>query len=164
MLDMVVLSVLDVVIPIFVGIVCLGGGFVLAKYYLDTKLKQANKTADDIIEKAKENAEKIKKEKISETKKEVSQIKHEADSEIRDRKRSVQELENKINQRETRLDNRKYARQKILCVCSFSVGFIDELQQCAVRHNSCRRQFIAYSSSCDLKFYTITFLLFVITS
>lgn len=112
MLDMVVLSVLDVVIPIFVGIVCLGGGFVLAKYYLDTKLKQANKTADDIIEKAKENAEKIKKEKISETKKEVSQIKHEADSEIRDRKRSVQELENKINQRETRLDNRSDSLDK----------------------------------------------------
>ena len=55
MLDIVVLSVLDVVIPIVVGIVCLGGGLVLGKYLVDTQLKKANKTADDIIEKAKEN-------------------------------------------------------------------------------------------------------------
>ena len=91
MLELVVLSVLDIVIPVVVGIVCIGVGLVLGKLIVDSKLKKANKTAEVIIETAKENAEKIKKEKISETKKEVSQIKHEADQEIRDRKRSVQE-------------------------------------------------------------------------
>ena len=112
MLELVILSVLDIVIPVVVGIVCIGVGLVLGKLIVDSKLRKANKTAEVIIETAKENAEKIKKEKISETKKEVSQIKHEADQEIRDRKRSVQEQENKINQREIRLDNRSDSLDK----------------------------------------------------
>ena len=112
MLGFTVLSVLNVVIPIVVGIVCLVGGFVVAKTIIENQLKQANKTADVIVETAKETAEKIKNEKISETKKEISQIKHEADTEIRDRRRSVQELENKINQREARLDHRSDSLDK----------------------------------------------------
>ena len=109
---LVLVSVLSVVIPIFVGIVCLIGGYLLSKYIIEDKLQKANKTADVIIETAKETAEKIKKEKISETKKEISQIKYEADAEIRDRRRSVQELENKINQRESRLDHRSDSLDK----------------------------------------------------
>ena len=112
MLGFTVLSVLNVVIPIVVGIVCLVGGFVGAKTIIENQLKQANKTADVIVDTAKETAEQIKKEKISETKKEISQIKHEADTEIRDRRRSVQELENKINQRESRLDHRSDSLDK----------------------------------------------------
>ena len=103
---------LTVVIAAVIGILCLGGGTLLGKVLVETQLKKANKTAEDIIDKAKENAERIKKEKISETKREIGQIKHEADVEIRDRKRSVQELENKINQRETRLDNRSDSLDK----------------------------------------------------
>ena len=110
---MVLVSVgLTVVIAAVIGILCLGGGTLLGKVLVETQLKKANKTAEDIIDRAKENAEKIKKEKISETKREIGQIKHEADVEIRDRKRSVQELENKINQRETRLDNRSDSLDK----------------------------------------------------
>jgi len=103
---------LTIVIAAVIGILCLGGGILLGKVLVDTQLKKANKTAEEIIDKAKENAERIKKEKISETKREIGQIKHEADVEIRDRKRSVQELENKINQRETRLDNRSDSLDK----------------------------------------------------
>lgn len=106
------LGVLEIVIPIAVGIVCLLGGLFLGKYLIDRKLKNANKTAESIIETAKITAEKIKKEKLHETKKEVSQIKHEADVEIRERKRSVQEQENKVNQREIRLDNRSDSLDK----------------------------------------------------
>ena len=112
MLSIVILSALTVVLPIIVGIVCLGGGLLLGKYLVDNKLKKANKTAEVIIDTAKENAEKIKKEKINEAKREIGQLKHEADSEIRERKRSVQEQENKINQRETRLDNRSDSLDK----------------------------------------------------
>ena len=112
MLSIVILSALTVVLPIIVGIVCLGGGLLLGKYLVDNNLKKANKTAEVIIDTAKENAEKIKKEKINEAKREIGQLKHEADSEIRERKRSVQEQENKINQRETRLDNRSDSLDK----------------------------------------------------
>ena len=109
---MVMSVITTVAIAAVIGILCLGGGTLLGKVLVETQLKKANKTAEDIIDEARENAEKIKKEKISETKKEISQIKHEADIEIRDRKRSVQELENKINQRETRLDNRSDSLDK----------------------------------------------------
>lgn len=112
MLSVVILSALTVVLPIVVGIVCLGGGLVLGKFIVDNNLKKANKTAEVIIDTAKENAEKIKKEKINEAKREIGQLKHEADVEIRERKRSVQEQENKINQRETRLDNRSDSLDK----------------------------------------------------
>ncbi len=112
MMEVLILGVLEIVLPIVVGVVCLGVGFVIAKFYMDSQLKKANKTAEVIIDSAKEQAEKIKKEKINETKKEVSQIKHEADAEIRERKRSVQEQENKVNQRETRLDNRSDSLDK----------------------------------------------------
>ena len=112
MLSIVILSALTVVLPIIVGIVCLGGGLLLGKYLVDNKLKKANQTAEVIIDTAKENAEKIKKDKINEAKREIGQLKHEADAEIRERKRSVQEQENKINQRETRLDNRSDSLDK----------------------------------------------------
>ena len=112
MLSVVILSALTIVLPIVVGIVCLCGGLVLGKFLVDNNLKKANKTAEVIIDTAKENAEKIKKEKINEAKREIGQLKHEADVEIRERKRSVQEQENKINQRETRLDNRSDSLDK----------------------------------------------------
>lgn len=112
MLSVTILGAAPVIIPIVVGIVCLGGGVLLGKYIVDTQLKKAQKTAEIIIEKAKETAEQIKKEKIAETKKEISQLKHEADHEIRERKRAVQEQENKVNQRETRLDNRSDSLDK----------------------------------------------------
>ena len=96
MLSVTILGAAPVIIPIVVGIVCLGGGVLLGKYIVDTQLKKAQKTAEIIIEKAKETAEQIKKEKIAETKKEISQLKHEADQEIRERKRAVQEQENKV--------------------------------------------------------------------
>ena len=112
MLSVVILGVANVIIPIVVGIVCLGGGVLLGKFLVDTQLKKAHKTAEIIIETAKETAEKIKKEKIAETKREIGQLKHEADQEIRERKRAVQEQENKVNQRETRLDNRSDSLDK----------------------------------------------------
>ena len=106
MQELVILSALDVVIPIIVGIVCLLFGLIGGKILNDNKLKKANISAEKIIEEAKELAEKNKKEKIAESKKEIHQLKQEADNEIRDRKRAVQDAENKINQREARLDNR----------------------------------------------------------
>ena len=106
MQELVILSALDVVIPIIVGVVCLLFGLIGGKILNDNKLKRANISAEKIIEEAKELAEKNKKEKIAESKKEIHQLKQEADNEIRDRKRAVQDAENKINQREARLDNR----------------------------------------------------------
>lgn len=129
MLELIILSVSEIVIPIVVGIVCLLGGLLLGKLVTDNKLKKAKESAENIvgeakesaesivekakgsadviIEKAKETAEKIKKEEIAETKKAVNQLQNEANQEIRERKKSIQDQENMVNQREMRLDKRE---------------------------------------------------------
>lgn len=129
MLELIILSVSEIVIPIVVGIVCLLGGLLLGKLLTDNKLKKAKESAENIvgeakesaesivekakgsadviIEKAKETAEKIKKEEIAETKKAVNQLQNEANQEIRERKKSIQDQENMVNQREMRLDKRE---------------------------------------------------------
>lgn len=129
MLELIILSVSEIVIPIIVGIVCLLGGLFLGKFFTDNKLKKAKESAENIvgeakesaenivekakgsadviIEKAKETAEKIKKEEMAETKKAVNQLQNEANQEIRERKKSIQDQENMVNQREMRLDKRE---------------------------------------------------------
>ena len=112
MQELVILSALEIVLPIVVGIVCLAGGIVIGILIISTKMKKANTSAEKIIREANEEAEKTKNEKIAESKKEIHQLKQEADQEIRERKRAVQDAENKINQREVRLDNRSDSLDK----------------------------------------------------
>ena len=100
------LEALDILIPVLVGLVCLGGGTVLGIYIVNQKIKKAGKTAEKIIEDAEKTAEEKRRNSIVETKQEIHRLKQEADKELKDRKRNVQELENKVNQREQRLDNR----------------------------------------------------------
>ena len=100
------LEALDILIPVLVGLVCLGGGIVLGIYIVNQKIRKAGKTAEKIIEDAEKTAEEKRRNSIVETKQEIHRLKQEADKELKDRKRNVQELENKVNQREQRLDNR----------------------------------------------------------
>ena len=100
------LQALDILIPVLVGLVCLGGGIVLGIYIVNQKIRKAGKTAEKIIEDAEKAAEEKRRNSIVETKQEIHRLKQEADKELKDRKRNVQELENKVNQREQRLDNR----------------------------------------------------------
>ena len=105
-----ILNALNVILPIVIGIVCLGagigGGILIAKKMINDKMAKANISAEKIIEDANAKAEEKKRASIAETKQEIHQLKSEADREIRERRRSVADLENKINQREQRLDNR----------------------------------------------------------
>ncbi len=101
-----ILSALDVLIPVLVGLVCVVGGFGLGFYLVSKKIKKAGKDAEKIIANAEKTAEEKKRASILETKQEIHLLKQEADKELKDRKRNVQELENKVNQREQRLDNR----------------------------------------------------------
>ena len=101
-----ILSALDVLIPVLVGLVCVVGGFGLGFYLVSKKIKKAGKDAEKIIANAEKVAEEKKRASIVETKQEIHLLKQEADKELKDRKRNVQELENKVNQREQRLDNR----------------------------------------------------------
>jgi len=111
-MELIILSALTVILPIIVGIVCLGAGVFAGLYYEKKQLQKAQLTAEKIIEDAKKEAEQNKKNTIIEGKQEVHQMRVEAEKEIRDRKKSVQEMENKVNQRDARLDGRSATLDK----------------------------------------------------
>lgn len=104
-------------VVIAVGVVCLalgiGGGILI----IQARFKKTGKDADKIIEDAKKLAEDNRKREVLETKqethllkqeadKEIRRLKDEADKEIKERKKSANDLEQKLLQREERLDNR----------------------------------------------------------
>ncbi len=110
-------NVLNFLIPLFVGILCLLGGAFIAFAILRLRYKKAGLDANKIIEDAKKSAEDNRKKVVLETKqelfklkqdseKEIKQAKIECDREIKERKKSVLESEQKLSQREERLDNR----------------------------------------------------------
>ena len=110
-------GVMDVLLPILVGVVCLALGVGAGVFIILRINKKKGIDAEKIIEDAKKQAEDNRKKTIIETKqelyklkqdsdKEIKQAKADADREIKERKKSVTELEQKLSQREERLDNR----------------------------------------------------------
>ena len=110
-------GVMDVLLPILVGVVCLALGVGAGIFIIVRINKKKGIDAEKIIEDAKKQAEDNRKKTIIETKqelyklkqdsdKEIKQAKADADREIKERKKSVTELEQKLSQREERLDNR----------------------------------------------------------
>ena len=102
-----------ILIAILAAILGIGFGVLLFREHY----RKAGKTSAKIIEDAKKEAEKNRKEEVLNTKqeihslkqeaeKEIRQLKQEADREIKDKKKSANDLEQKLLQREERLDNR----------------------------------------------------------
>ena len=69
-------------------------------------IKSKSKKSDNIIEKAKKEAEKIKRDSILELKEEQYNLKQEVDKEIKERKSEIRELEERLQQRENSIDRR----------------------------------------------------------
>ena len=92
-------SILLVLIGIFVGCI------VMVVYnYL--KKARTSKKSEDIIEKAKKEAEKIKRDNILEAKEEAYKIKQETDKEVKEKKNEVKEAEDRLLVRENNMDKR----------------------------------------------------------
>ena len=71
------------------------------------KGNHALKRADDIITKAKDDAEKLKKETLSEAKKEIKQLKGDTDKEIKEKKEELKESEKRLYSREESIERRE---------------------------------------------------------
>ena len=71
------------------------------------KGNHALKRADDIITKAKDDAEKLKKETLSEAKKEIKQLKDDTDKEIKEKKEELKESEKRLYSREESIERRE---------------------------------------------------------
>ena len=102
----------QVLLPILIGIICLGAGLALGIYIINQKFKKAQTSAEIILEEARKQAKEDQKETIKETKIEVQQLRSEANSDIQTRRNAVAELEKKVNQRELRIDNRSDSLDK----------------------------------------------------
>ena len=116
-LSAILMSRSEIAIFILTCVFCLAAGCGVAYYLLKVKFSKAGKSVTKMIEEAKKVAEENRKSTLLETKqelhvlkqecdKEIRQLKQECDKEIKEKRRGVAELEQKISQREDRLDNR----------------------------------------------------------
>ena len=103
-MNTVLISILVFVLGTIIGIVS-----VIVINILKTKKNE--KTALDIIEKAKKDAEKSKRESILETKEEIHKLKLEAEKEIKEKKQEIKESEDRLLKREDNIERRDLTLQ-----------------------------------------------------
>jgi len=99
------ISILLVLIGLIVGIIIMFIINVIRK-------NNANNKAENIIEKAKLDAEKLKKDYILEAKEETNNLKIKAEEEIKEKKQELKESENRLLTREENIDRRDQNIQK----------------------------------------------------
>ena len=95
-----------ILLSILTSVIGLGAGVVSVVVYNNKKATNASKKSDEIIDKAKKEAERLKRESILEAKEESHKIKLENEKEIKDRKSEIKELEDRLIQREKNIDRR----------------------------------------------------------
>ena len=81
-------------------------GYFVRKNISEAKIGQAEKMADDIIDKANKEAETLQKEKLLEAKEEIHKWRNEAEKENKERRIEVQKFEKRIIQKEEVLDKK----------------------------------------------------------
>ncbi|NVY96821.1 ribonuclease Y [Lactobacillus sp. DCY120] len=81
-------------------------GFLVRKSAYETSLKQAGKSAEDIIAAAKKDATSTKKEALIEAREEGHRYRQEQEAEIKDRRKELQRQEDRMLQRESSLDRK----------------------------------------------------------
>ncbi|MDQ0557292.1 ribonuclease Y [Paeniclostridium ghonii] len=84
-------------------------GYFVRKNISEAKIGQAEKMADDIIDKANKDAETLQKEKLLEAKEEIHKWRNEAEKENKERRIEVQKFERRIIQKEEVLDKKLQA-------------------------------------------------------
>jgi ribonuclease Y len=81
-------------------------GFLLRKYLGESKINNATKTANCMVEEAIKESERIKKEKLIEAKEEIHTLRTELDRENRERRNELQKLEKRVMNKEENLDKK----------------------------------------------------------
>lgn len=103
---------MDLFFSILLVVIGLGAG--VAGSYLISNMTEKNsaKKAEEIIEKAKKEAEKVKRDSLLEAKEEMHKLKIETDKEIKERKNELKLSEDRLIQRENNMDKREELYQK----------------------------------------------------
>jgi ribonuclease Y len=87
-------------------------GFVIRKFFDDSKNANARATAERIVADAEKQAETLKKEALLEAKDEVFRLKDEAETEAKERRKDLTALEARLMQREESLERRTESLDK----------------------------------------------------
>ena len=87
-------------------------GFFITKFISKNNIENANKQAEEIVEKSRKQAEKIKKENILEAKEEIHRLKLDLERETKEKKQEVKDMEDRLLQREKNMDKRDELYQK----------------------------------------------------
>lgn len=103
---------MSIPISILLVVIGLSTGFIGSIALNSFKESNAKKTADDIIEKAKKEADKAKKNALFEAKEEAHKLKLEVDKEIKEKKNELKQSEERLIQRENSIDKRDELFQK----------------------------------------------------
>lgn len=117
---------ISALLGIFVGIIV---GYFVRKNISEAKIGQAEKMADDIIDKAKKDAETLQKEKLLEAKEEIHKWRNEAEKENKERRIEVQKFERRIIQKEEVLDKKLQALENKETVLSDKIKKIEKKEE-----------------------------------
>ena len=103
-------KLMDYIIPILVGVVCLGAGiaigYLIRKNEAEKKIGRAEDMVTQLIDDAQKKAESIRKENIINAKEEIQKLRQEFDNEIKDRRNEQSKNERRLTQREEALDRK----------------------------------------------------------
>ena len=122
-------------------------GFIVYKAIQKATQKKVlflEKEADDLVEKAKREAEATKKESILEAKEEVHRLRNDLDRDSRERRNEIQRLERRILQREESLDKKSDLLEKKEETINKRLQEIDQMEEnvqqlCAKRREELER-------------------------
>ena len=103
---------MEIIISILLVVVGGSAGFAANYLVNNNKVNNSNKKAEDIIEKAKKDAEKIKRDSLFEAKEEIHKLKLDTDKEIKEKKEELKVSEDRLIQRENNMDKRDELFQK----------------------------------------------------
>ena len=92
-------------------------------------IKLKGKKSDNIIEKAKKDADKLKRDTLLEIKEEQYKIKQETEAHIKERKEEIKDLEERLQQRENSIDRRDQILQDRENLLSEKENNLDERQK-----------------------------------
>ena len=91
------------ILLIFIGLIV---GIIVMFIFNNIRKNKANDSAENIISKAKEEAEKLRKDAINDGKREASEIKEKVEEELKEKKQEVKDMEKRLISREETLDKR----------------------------------------------------------
>lgn len=103
---------MDIIYSILLVTVGLFVGFIINYILNSLKENNSSKKAEEIIEKAKKEAEKTKRDSLFETKEEIHKLKIDSEKEIKEKKEEFKAVEDRIIQRENNMDKREELFQK----------------------------------------------------